>query len=600
MTGEQQGQSRARAARRTHLLRAIFALCAVALWLALAPAAGATAPSFTWNGAASTEEWSLAKNWEGKTAPTENESVSELRFPELTSSTCMEVAPVDACYFSEDNVVGLSAKSLHVDDGHHYEIEGDKLALGSNGLLAKPTGTTNGPATDVIDLPLELSASQAWNVFGSGAGASDEEGILLEEPVTGAGNALTVELHTQAVLALENNIEVGDLTLQGGNPSKTGIENGVVDFEEGALNSGNNKQVALGNILFRGSGTTGPLTTDGTLLDIGHEAEPLGGIEVFEAAFDPASTLTFRITGATPEPEKDYSQLTSEAGHIALGGVNVAIEVARPAKNKPCPTLTRGETFTFIETGGSVTGEFAGVPGPHDEIPLKFEGCTPLKQGIKLVYGPHTVTGIVEGEVVEREAREAKERQEAKEHQEAKEAQERQEAKEAKEHQEAKEARESKERQEAAKALAEALAARSGQGSGVGKIGVLSFKEGFPFAGIAGTSVTVSASGSFVLKITCPGGETSCTGTVTMRTLHAVVATPKHRAAVLSLASGSFTVPGGQSKTLTLHLSATARKLLARTHVLSAKATITAHDPSGATHTGVVTVTLHAAKAKHA
>jgi hypothetical protein len=66
------------------------------------------------------------------------------------------------------------------------------------------------------------------------------------------------------------------------------------------------------------------------------------------------------------------------------------------------------------------------------------------------------------------------------------------------------------------------------------------------------------------------------------------------KAAVLILASGSLTVVGGQVKTVTLHLSAKARLLPTRTHVLRVRATIAAHDPAGATHTAQTIVTLRA------
>jgi hypothetical protein len=61
---------------------------------------------------------------------------------------------------------------------------------------------------------------------------------------------------------------------------------------------------------------------------------------------------------------------------------------------------------------------------------------------------------------------------------------------------------------------------------------------------------------------------------------------------VLTLAAGSFVVVGGRVKAVTLHLSAAARALLARSHVLRAQATIEAHDPAGATHTTQAVVTL--------
>jgi hypothetical protein len=104
------------------------------------------------------------------------------------------------------------------------------------------------------------------------------------------------------------------------------------------------------------------------------------------------------------------------------------------------------------------------------------------------------------------------------------------------------------------------------------------------------------------LKVSCPAGDSSCSGTVTLRTASAVAArVASHRGkrgkhkSVLTLASGSFTVAGGQAGTVTLHLSAAGRALLAREHTLRVQATVVAHDPSGASHTAQITITLRAA-----
>jgi hypothetical protein len=123
-----------------------------------------------------------------------------------------------------------------------------------------------------------------------------------------------------------------------------------------------------------------------------------------------------------------------------------------------------------------------------------------------------------------------------------------------------------------------------------------------PDAELASTSLQVSASGAVTLKISCPAGESSCLGAVTLRTLGAVVAGSGHAAgkkpSVLTLASGSFTVPGGKVVAVTLHLSAQARALLARSHSLRARATLIAHDPLGASHTTRTIVTLRASRAQ--
>jgi hypothetical protein len=132
---------------------------------------------------------------------------------------------------------------------------------------------------------------------------------------------------------------------------------------------------------------------------------------------------------------------------------------------------------------------------------------------------------------------------------------------------------------------------------------VLGFTEGSATATIAGTSLTVSASGAVTVKVSCAAGVKTCTGTVTLRTLGAVSArvapgAAEAKASVLTLASGSFSLTGGQAKAITLHLSAKARKLLAHSHSLRARATIAAHNAEGASHTTLATVTLRAAKKK--
>ncbi len=126
-----------------------------------------------------------------------------------------------------------------------------------------------------------------------------------------------------------------------------------------------------------------------------------------------------------------------------------------------------------------------------------------------------------------------------------------------------------------------------------------------PDAVLASTALAASSSGALNVEVSCPVGESRCTGIVTLRTLGAVSASTtghrskKHKAAILTLAVGSFNVAGGHVTTVKLHLSAKARKLLARTHVLHALATIVAHDPSGATHTTQTTVAIRLVKASH-
>jgi hypothetical protein len=148
-----------------------------------------------------------------------------------------------------------------------------------------------------------------------------------------------------------------------------------------------------------------------------------------------------------------------------------------------------------------------------------------------------------------------------------------------------------------------------GNGQPQGEGGVLPNQESKPpvepIATLAGSPTTVGGGGAFTVKIICPIGETACIGTITLKTLKAVVASAgieaKSKAAVLTLAGASFNVPGGKTASVTLHLSSKGRALLARAHSVSARVTIVAHDSAGKTHTATAVVTLRPAKkaAKH-
>lgn len=121
---------------------------------------------------------------------------------------------------------------------------------------------------------------------------------------------------------------------------------------------------------------------------------------------------------------------------------------------------------------------------------------------------------------------------------------------------------------------------------------------------VGGSSLTATTAGAVPIKVSCPAGETSCIGSITLTTIGAVGASAAHetkakKKPALTLATGSFTVAGGKTATVQLHLSAKAKALLKHTHTLHAQATIFAHDSSGATHTTKSTITIHAAKAKH-
>jgi len=118
-----------------------------------------------------------------------------------------------------------------------------------------------------------------------------------------------------------------------------------------------------------------------------------------------------------------------------------------------------------------------------------------------------------------------------------------------------------------------------------------------------GAVSAVSANGSFTVTLTCPTGQTSCSGSVALKTLKAVVASVGHaakgkpKAVILTLSSGTFQLSGGQHKTITLRLSSAGRALLAKSHSIVAKVTVLAHNPQAESATSTATLTLKPAKA---
>ena len=123
-----------------------------------------------------------------------------------------------------------------------------------------------------------------------------------------------------------------------------------------------------------------------------------------------------------------------------------------------------------------------------------------------------------------------------------------------------------------------------------------------PNATLAGTTLVLGADGAVTVKVRCTASDAQCAGTITLRTLNAVSTAVSGQPAakrVLTLAAGPFKVPGGRVAAVKLSLSGKARGLLARERILHARATILAHDLSGAADTGNTTVTIRAASGTH-
>jgi YVTN family beta-propeller protein len=119
-------------------------------------------------------------------------------------------------------------------------------------------------------------------------------------------------------------------------------------------------------------------------------------------------------------------------------------------------------------------------------------------------------------------------------------------------------------------------------------------------ATLATKAAVATPGGAVDTVVTCPRSAKKCTGSVVLQASTAVSArasaheAKNSKGALLKLAAGSFKIAGGHAATVKLQLSRKARKLLARVHVIHARATLTVHDP--ATHTTHATVMIRAAK----
>lgn len=130
----------------------------------------------------------------------------------------------------------------------------------------------------------------------------------------------------------------------------------------------------------------------------------------------------------------------------------------------------------------------------------------------------------------------------------------------------------------------------------LGEVGLLSAHEvkaptGIPEVRLIGSTLQASTSGVVGALLSCPASVTSCTGTATLRLFEEIPGrSGKERSAIVTLAAGGFSIAGGASKLVRLHLSPAARATLARNRSLPVHVTLIAKDPSGATYTTRATV----------
>ncbi len=142
----------------------------------------------------------------------------------------------------------------------------------------------------------------------------------------------------------------------------------------------------------------------------------------------------------------------------------------------------------------------------------------------------------------------------------------------------------------------EALQPGAGQGPQTGPSGHTAQTPRTPARGPTYVSPRASFSrGAVSVRLSCPKAKVSCAGSVTVQTVAAFPASKakrRRRAGPLAIGSAPFSLPGGASRTVAVHLTARGASLLARLRRLPVLVTVNAHDPLGDPGSGALRVTL--------
>jgi hypothetical protein len=342
---------------------AVFALALLALGAASTAVASSTLTSYTWSGTTPTSmagasNWSNGTNWSGGVAPAG--SVGRLTFPALTSSACTSSPPTDTCYGTFNNITGLIAHAVSIDDAVGYLMPGNLLKLGSGGLTASTTSTTFTGVPE-LSMPLALTAAQTWTIDGHNIDAQ-----LGVTNVTGPTRALTLDLNHSTFLGVgSGSVEVGPLTI--GTTQTTGFNPSAVALSTGGrLNAtdGNSVSITAGaetGLFITGNAAVGALTADTGTIQVGNGSSGAAKLAV-SGAFTQGSSngLVLNVVNAGTVAGTDYSQLRA-TGAISLAGT-LQLNGSTTGTSPTCPTLHAGDVDRLLSTTGALTGTFAGIP----------------------------------------------------------------------------------------------------------------------------------------------------------------------------------------------------------------------------------------------
>ncbi len=340
--------------------------------------------SFTWSAASGSEAWSTAENWEQKEAP--SGSVETLTFPALTEADC-SLPFRTTCYEARNDIGGLSAGGIAIDDEAGYRLTGEPITVGAGGITAAPaSGEPSGYPS--FSLPLTLGAAQTWSLTGRYSSSS----LRLEpEATVGGPYALDISLAEEAALTIESNADVGQVTVSGRGLLDLGGFSG-----QGSLNGTDASPVTIDTGIYTEvtGASVGPLTLgEDDVLEVGNGDNSAtlavdGGLTLGSNG-----TLSSIIRKHGPTAGSDFSQI-SATGLVALAGNALSLrDGVHLAGTGGCETLTTGEADVLVTTTGTITGTFAGVP---NESIVSLE-CPDANRPptVKIAYSAHAVTATV-------------------------------------------------------------------------------------------------------------------------------------------------------------------------------------------------------------
>lgn len=332
-------------------------------------------------------------------APAPASTIDTLSFPTLPD--CIVDPFTSPRCQSTNDLAGLEVDQLTLPGGTDYTFAGDGIAIGAGGLSL--TATTHGINDRFVELPLTLASDQTWTMTGPPGGALNETGMQVLDLSAPTAAAFQLQVGNGAVLNLRGDVELGPVSIVGQTPGAADGNGGValnrypLDAPPSQLNNGDGQSVTVTNALLQASGSVGPLTVQGGVVNVGLGNGEPRTLAAPSATFDAASTVRFYLyhLGWAPDPGSSHTLLTT-TGAVQLAGTPQIVDFDNCAAE---PVL--GRSYLLVSATGGIQGTFTGLAeGATIPITSPVTGpgqtlCGPIPEQMKLHYGPRTVTGTI-------------------------------------------------------------------------------------------------------------------------------------------------------------------------------------------------------------